>query len=412
VFQGTSYVERLPEPESIAVMLLDGVVDRAGISQAFCQPLYGASAEGPKESIRFLKGIGYTVRREKGFHVSPLFVSGVGTAGKLGATSLTASVGFCSGQQSSQGTLLDSSFSAASPNKLIRISSVVAASRGKGKRNLAVKRVDGHNVLRIGARTFVREFFQSKHVPWGVLRAEHALTPAGVAQSSRVLSLELFRVGKVDAATGAQDHLDGWMEAINDLLRNVLVLLPHRVVEMNPNCVVPALHDLSEKAVEESESEDDEESDDEEIEEEAEESDEEEDEEADEEGDDEEEESDDDEEADDEEEESEEEEEEPPKKVARREVVTPSKAQSVPRGGSRSPAPPQAKSPAPKAATPAKSATPAKASTPIKAASATPQRGGSKGPSPRKWEWEEIDTNPFDGLDSSSDNFWLICFVS
>ena len=104
IFQGAAYVERLPEPESIAVMILENVVDRAGISQAFCQPLFGStSSEGPKDAIRFLKGIGYTVRREKG--LSPLFVSGVGTAGQLGDL-LDRLDWLLLSQQSSQGTLL------------------------------------------------------------------------------------------------------------------------------------------------------------------------------------------------------------------------------------------------------------------------------------------------------------------
>jgi len=275
LFQSYSAVEKLQEPEAVAIMLAQGVQDPVQLAQAFCQPVFsttGSSEDIVKGVAAFLRGIGHTVRREGGFHVSPLFAANAGTAGQLAATSLTASTGFASREQSNRLSLIDASFSNARPTKLVRISNISMTKKGK---QTTVKRVDGHNALRIGARTFLREFCGGKNVPWAVLRAKQPLTPQGVADVSRVFSLALFGTPEVAMKTFAdtQEYLNTFLGQLDHLMRDFLVLLPNGVVEFRDDAIVPVLHSLEEievkptasRAEEDTdEEEDDEEEDDEE----------------------------------------------------------------------------------------------------------------------------------------------------
>ena len=284
VFKSFSFVEKMLEPEHVAVMVVNSVLDAVGLAQAFCQPAFRVGApDGKKETeeeqleregraaSRFLQGIGHTVRREKGFHVCPLFVSSAGTAGRLAATSLSASTAFTSRQKSTSGTLIDATFSNATPNKLVRISSVVSASRGKsGKKNLAVKRADGHNALKLGARAFLREFCQSRNVPWAILRGPAPLTQPLVEAASCIFSIQIFS-GVIAPPADAvpllpSEHFATYLSKLTTLLKDYLILLPHNVVEFAPSAVVPAQHvvDAEESSSDDDDDEEDEDDDDEE----------------------------------------------------------------------------------------------------------------------------------------------------
>eukprot|EP00658_Telonema_sp_P-2_P014245 TRINITY_DN15411_c0_g1_i1.p1 TRINITY_DN15411_c0_g1~~TRINITY_DN15411_c0_g1_i1.p1 ORF type:complete len:616 (-),score=252.07 TRINITY_DN15411_c0_g1_i1:242-2089(-) len=261
LFQSDSYVERMEEPEAVAMMIVNGAADKTSLAQAFCQPSFEvpnntAVDEETMERLRmkgaeyFLKGIGHTVRRDKGFSVSPLLVETAGSAGKLSSSSLLASSGF-SNQKAS---LLDSTYSNARPGKFVHISSVVTRSatgkKAKGRR--AVKRSDGSNALRIGARTFIREFCQSRNVPWAVLApgaASPSITAADAAKI-QMLSLNAFEAhlagSKLLASVvpGVGCSFATYAEGVSRLLKQYLVLLPNGVVEMNPGMIAAVLHDV------------------------------------------------------------------------------------------------------------------------------------------------------------------------
>ncbi|CUI14119.1 Hypothetical protein, putative [Bodo saltans] len=263
LFQPYKVVEHLEDPEMIATAIAQQIVDPVAIAQAFCQVRFttGDNEEAIKSIWSFLKGIGHTVRREGGFHVSPLFVSTAGTAGQIAATNLTASTNFTSGQQSNKLTLLDSTYSNARPSKLVRLSNVTI--KGKGKHQ-NVKRIDGGNALKIGARTFVREVCQGKNIPWAIMRAhDEVLSPQRVAEVSRVFNAIYTSTASITQEatqrSNAAEFLQLHMDQLTNLLKDVLVLLPNGVVEFSPNAIVPVLHNLD--VEEESESESDEESD-------------------------------------------------------------------------------------------------------------------------------------------------------
>ena len=251
IFQSFSYVEKLPEPEVIAMAIVESATDKVGLAQAFCQPMIDGA-------LQFLRGIGKTIVREKGFHVSPLFVANAGTAGRLGASSLTASTGFCSGSQSANLTLLDATLSNATPSKLVRVSALIGAKGGK-RPHVTAKRDDQHSALRLGARTFIREFTQSRHVPWAILRsADGALTPEGVARSSQIFQKEFLPPANhsesCEGALSPQKHLEYAMDGFSNLLKDSLALLPNAVVEFSPDCVAPTLHSVDEGGSETDES--------------------------------------------------------------------------------------------------------------------------------------------------------------
>ena len=261
LFQSDSYVERMEEPEAVAMMIVNGVTDKTALAQAFCQPSFEvpndtAVDQATLDRLRmkgaeyFLKGIGHTVRRDKGFTVSPLLVESAGTAGKLSSSSLLASSGF-SNQKAS---LLDSTHSSARPGKFVHISAVVTrgSSGKKAKGRRAVKRSDGSNALRIGARTFIREFCQSRNVPWAVLAPGAASPNISSADAAKIqmLSFNAFESNLAGCkatpavAPGATCPFAIFAEGISRLMKQYLVLLPNGVIEMTPSTIAPILHDV------------------------------------------------------------------------------------------------------------------------------------------------------------------------
>lgn len=246
MFRSPVFIEKVLEPESIGCVLFGGVLDKRALAQAFCQSAVLFETSNEKEELnaaeKFLRDLGRTVRRDKGFHVSPLFVSNSGTMGRTSSSSLTANTTFTSGQQSSQSTLLDASYSNATPSKLIRTSSVVAVLRGARKAP-SVKRADSHNTLRLGARTFIRELSLGKNVPWAVMRAPGmaVVTPQQIATASEVFDLAISGGNKLGSvvAGSAIEHLSGLVAAFAAVLKDFLSFLPNAVVEMEPDCIIP-----------------------------------------------------------------------------------------------------------------------------------------------------------------------------
>ena len=251
LFQNASYLERMQEPEHVAAVLLGGCVDRTLLAQAFCQPAF--AADDATEAMKFLIGIGRSVTRDRGFNVSPLLIDGAGTAGRIASSSLLASHGFTTSKTS----LLDTTYSQAAPTKFVHLSSVVYKGK-KGGQSLAVKRTDGQNPARIGARTFLREFVQGRNVPWAVMRPgsnDDAIT-AESAATLRVISLKHFVAStKVKVAEGPAPFA-AFAEALSELVNPNLVLLPRAVVEFSADAICPILHDTEGSFEPESESDD------------------------------------------------------------------------------------------------------------------------------------------------------------
>ncbi|KEG09174.1 hypothetical protein DQ04_05681020 [Trypanosoma grayi] len=259
IFKSFSFIERITDPEVIGFMLFAAALDKNSLAQGFCQPgedFGGSSDESKvmKAAERFFRNLGHTVRREKGFYVSPLFVSNAGTMGKVSSSSLTASTRFTSRQQSTQTTLLDDSFSGATPSKLVRISSVVTASRGKKKSNSMLKRLDSHNAMKLGARTFVREICQGKNIPWAVMRppTKKCLTREDIEEACVLFDISLCsgkRIGTLNTVTNQTEHLAALLDQTASMLKQYLVFLPNNVVEFDPDSIVAPLHDLNTNAI-------------------------------------------------------------------------------------------------------------------------------------------------------------------
>ncbi|KPI90045.1 hypothetical protein ABL78_0798 [Leptomonas seymouri] len=263
LFRSLAYVERAPEPEAMGCVLFDGVADKAVLAQAFCIPAASettAKEKNPlKEAEKFLRELGRAVRRDGGFHVSPLFASDAGTMGKVTSSNLSGHVGFTSNQQRSQSTLLDATYSNATPSKLVHISTVMKKVKGKNNKYQKVSRADAKNALRLGARTFLREMSESHHVPWAVMRAggNVTLAPAQVAAASELFCLaaaEGKRMADTDELSG-KAHLDALIEVLASAVRDLTVLLPNGVVEMNPEFLVAPQYNLEADAEAEREEE-------------------------------------------------------------------------------------------------------------------------------------------------------------
>ncbi|KAG5480508.1 hypothetical protein LSCM1_06211 [Leishmania martiniquensis] len=254
LFRSVAFVERVPEPEAMGCVLFDGIADKTTMSQAFCVPVVvgmEVSEKNPlKVAEKFLRELGRAVRRDGGFHVSPLFASDAGTMGKVTSSSLTGNGSFNSGQQRSQSTLLDVTYSNATPSKLVHISTVMKRGRGKASKYQKVSRADAHNALRLGARTFLREMSEGSHVPWAVMRApgDITLTPAQVGAASEIFSLAAAEGKRLEGAEELQgtDHLNALVEVLAAAVRDIVVILPNGVVEMNPDFLVPPQYKLEE----------------------------------------------------------------------------------------------------------------------------------------------------------------------
>eukprot|EP00743_Colponemidia_sp_Colp-15_P016627 GILK01020354.1.p1 GENE.GILK01020354.1~~GILK01020354.1.p1 ORF type:complete len:231 (+),score=20.36 GILK01020354.1:3-695(+) len=203
--------------------------------------------------MRFLIGIGRAVSRDRGFNVSPLLVDSAGTAGKITSSSLLASHAFTTSKTS----LLDTTLSQANPTKFVHLSSVIH--KGKGGKSMAVKKSDGQNPARIGARTFLREFVQGRNVPWAIMRPGSNDDPitAESAATLRVLSLKHFVASSKDdkVAEGPAPFVQ-FADALSIIVSPNLVLLPRAVIEFNADAICPILHDTEASFDAESESED------------------------------------------------------------------------------------------------------------------------------------------------------------
>ncbi|KAG5481153.1 hypothetical protein CUR178_06385 [Leishmania enriettii] len=252
LLRSVAYVERVPEPEAMGCLLFDGITDKTTMAQAFCVPAVGGTEGNEKKSLKaaekFLRELGRAVRRYGGFHISPLFASDAGTMGKVTSSSFSGHVGFNSGQQRSQSTLLDATYSSATPSKLVHISTVMKKGKGKASKYQKVSRTDAHNALRLGARTFLREMSGGCHVPWAVMRApgDVTLTPAQVGAASEIFSLaaaEGRRFAGADEQKG-MDHLNALVDVLAAAVRDIAVILPNGVVEMSPDFLVPPQYNL------------------------------------------------------------------------------------------------------------------------------------------------------------------------
>ncbi|AYU78121.1 conserved hypothetical protein [Leishmania infantum JPCM5] len=266
LFRSLAFVERAPEPEAMGCVLFDGVADKTTMAQAFCVPAVGGAEGDEKKPLKvaekFLRELGRAVRRDGGFHVSPLFASDAGTMGKVTSSGLTGHGGFNSGQQCSQSTLLNVTYSNATPSKLVHISTVMKKGKGKASRYQKVSRADAHNALRLGARTFLREMSEGRHVPWAVMRApgDVTLTPAQVGAASEIFSVaaaEGKRLAGTDELKGT-DHLNALVDVLATAVRDIAVILPNGVVEMSPDFLTPPQYKLEkdEATVEETDEDD------------------------------------------------------------------------------------------------------------------------------------------------------------
>eukprot|EP00388_Colpodella_angusta_P003232 GDKJ01011475.1.p1 GENE.GDKJ01011475.1~~GDKJ01011475.1.p1 ORF type:complete len:472 (-),score=59.09 GDKJ01011475.1:105-1436(-) len=251
IFQSAAFLERMQEPENVAAVLLGGCTNRTLLAQAFCQPSF--NADEVTDAMRFLIGIGRAVSRDRGFNVSPLLVDSAGTAGKITSSSLLASHAFTTSKTS----LLDTTLSQANPTKFVHLSSVIH--KGKGGKSMAVKKSDGQNPARIGARTFLREFVQGRNVPWAIMRPGSNDDPitAESAATLRVLSLKHFVASSKDdkVAEGPAPFVQ-FADALSIIVSPNLVLLPRAVIEFNADAICPILHDTEASFDAESESED------------------------------------------------------------------------------------------------------------------------------------------------------------
>lgn len=259
LLRSLAYVERAPEPEAMGCVLFDGIADKAALAQAFCVPaVSGAEAKEKnplKAAEKFLRELGRAVRRDGGFHVSPLFASDSGTMGRVTSSNLSGHVGYTSNQQRSQATLLDATYSNANPSKLVHTSTVMKKSRGKASKYQKVSRADAHNALRLGARTFMREISEGRHVPWAVMRAadNETLTPEQVGSASEIFSLAVAqgkRMAETDELQGTA-HLEALVEVLASAVRDITVLLPNGVVEMKPDFLVAPQYNVDAEAAEE-----------------------------------------------------------------------------------------------------------------------------------------------------------------
>ncbi|CCW60830.1 unnamed protein product [Phytomonas sp. EM1] len=258
-FRPVTFIDKISEPEVIGCVLFEGILDKLNLSQAFCQPLPTSPQNGSSShknnfvvAKRFLLNLGRTVRRVKGFYVSPLFVMGSGTMGKLSSSSLTANVVFTSAQDRSRDTLLDATYSNATPNKLVRISSFQTPTHGHHKRNLRAGRLDTHNILRLGSRVFIRELWEGKHAPWAVMRfpGKQAVTLEQVSDDSTIFNLALcggHKLASIDGYEG-EKYLNGLIHELSKVLKDILTFLPNVVIEMDPDYIVPPQYDLDENS--------------------------------------------------------------------------------------------------------------------------------------------------------------------
>ncbi|EAN78853.1 hypothetical protein, conserved [Trypanosoma brucei brucei TREU927] len=254
IFKPQTFIESLADPEVVGHVLYEAVMNKDDLAQGFCQPneCNSDTTSERKEfyaARRFFTRLGQTVRREKGFYVSPSLVSNAGTMSRMCSSSLTASTTFTSCQQSTQNAPPDASYSNATPNRLVRISSVVSRRNGKRGCTTPMKRADYRNVLKLGARTFIREIHHGRNVPWAVMRSplKDCLTLSDVERASTIFNLSLClgkAVGSAEDAKSPSEHLTALLDHVASQMKQYLVLLPNSVVEFSPSSIVAPIHKL------------------------------------------------------------------------------------------------------------------------------------------------------------------------
>lgn len=257
MFRSLLYLEKLQEPEVVGCALFSGVLDRKALAQAFCQA--EVVVQKDKEAAaaeKFLRDLGRTVRQEKGFHISPLFIPTSGTMSQQTTSHLSANVIFTSGQQRSQETLLDATYSGTMPSKLIRVSSLTTTRKGNHSSTKMVERMDIKNALRLGARTFVREICQGGHVPWAVMRAPFKVpvNREEIGIASLIFNLHLAKgsrpsspssAGETKSISTEVDHLNELIQSIYHIIKDSAFFFPNGVVEFDPDSIVPPQYDLT-----------------------------------------------------------------------------------------------------------------------------------------------------------------------
>lgn len=246
VFHSFSFIEKLHEPEAVAAVLVDAVLDRVALSQCFSLPLVAPreGEDGSAAALNFLKRLGSNIRRDKGFVFASPLLAGTGVAGQITASSLTASTGYAARQDSSRATLI-SAYSGAVPGKVIRV---------------AWSRVDQKNALKLGARAFLKEWHSGRHLPWAILRpmADSSATNASGARAPYVAAVEAQKrcvfaaellppksYAGSEPPAGMGEAFAKNLAAVTFAMKDYLALLPQGVVEFGPNAVVPEQHDLS-----------------------------------------------------------------------------------------------------------------------------------------------------------------------
>lgn len=239
VFHSISRVEKLENPEEAAALLAEYFDDQLALCQSLSLPA------APNSTI-FLKSLGRCIVREGGFQPAGSFS---GTGGSQSVSLLSAS--------NAQGAAL----SAANLRK-VRVNR---------------RFLDKRNVLRVGARTFLKQFHEGKHIVWSVLRA--------TAQTTNVDAVNLFvpayipkqvanvltAGGEKPIAAAVQKGQGGVaLMVLQHAMRDYAVLLPTRCLGVDPAGVVPAVRDApkpvesdDEDDVADADDEDDEEFDDE-----------------------------------------------------------------------------------------------------------------------------------------------------
>jgi shikimate kinase len=217
VFHSISRLEKLKEPETVAVLLAEQFRDQTALCQALSLPIMPTA-------VAFLKAFGRCIIRERGFQPSGVFAGG---GGSLSNSHLSVS--------DAQG----------------------AAMYVAGLRKVHVKRRhdDGRNPLRVGARTFLKTFHEGRHIVWAVKRnAAEAETTKDhdVAAMVNVFST-LYVPKQVLTALSADDaaalrivkQTPGavLLMVVQFAMRDAMALLPHKALEVDASAVIAPSHE-------------------------------------------------------------------------------------------------------------------------------------------------------------------------
>lgn len=195
VFGPLSAVDRLEDPETLAVLIVEQALDKTALAQAFSLPAARSATE-------FLVMLGRCILRDKGFRPASLLVE---TAGELDISGISASAA-CGRQWLSQ--------------RLKRV---------------PIRKPDGRNALRVGSRVFLREFVTSDTLRWTAVERHATADLSALSVFSSVPmkpSLEASP-GPPMSLTAAQFEDD----VIRAGLRSLSCLLPGGALEFAPDTV-------------------------------------------------------------------------------------------------------------------------------------------------------------------------------